>query len=232
VLFLFENGADVTYHNKDGETPVHKAILNKNPGYALEIVQFLVKCGASVNDCAMFNSTPLRLACHNGHLELAVFLLEMGADPNHDSVLRAAATSNSMEIVKLLVEKYGVDVNKANKYGKLPVESAITENGDKGFDMVEYFIKKCGISANAADNFGFHLMHFAYISNAPKIVEFLISMGASLNCPNEYGNIPHTLKYISKDMSKLVMPHVKTTEDGYFVIEKCEFCVSRAANEE
>ena len=44
-----------------------------------EMVVKLIDLGANVNSTTSTNSTPLRAACYDGHLEVAKLLLEMGA---------------------------------------------------------------------------------------------------------------------------------------------------------
>ena len=70
VELLVRNDADVTYRNKDGRSPLQMAFLNKNRANALEIVQILVRYGASVDDNDELNIASLRADCSSGNLEL------------------------------------------------------------------------------------------------------------------------------------------------------------------
>ncbi len=69
------------------------------------------------------NSTPLRAACFEGHLEVVRYLLEHGASPdisNHfnNTCLMIAAYKGHLDVVKFLLEK-GVNPNLAGTKKKI-----------------------------------------------------------------------------------------------------------------
>jgi ankyrin repeat protein len=85
---LLERGADVNLRSKGGFTPLLFAVRQGD----LEATKVLVKAGAAINDPASDPpaagrpaaaiSSVLLMALNNGHMEIANFLLENGADPN------------------------------------------------------------------------------------------------------------------------------------------------------
>jgi len=82
--FLITNGMDVNVSNQcmdafsDGGQPIHVASQQGS----IEIVEFLVNVGASINSQANYNKdTPLHLAVEFGHSDLCKVLLAKGADP-------------------------------------------------------------------------------------------------------------------------------------------------------
>ncbi|TRY68529.1 hypothetical protein TCAL_13102 [Tigriopus californicus] len=99
----------------------------------------LVSKGADVNEIGpQYNLTPLHLACLHGHLEVAQFLLDNGANPDAQdnwqcTPLHNAAGAGHEEIVKELCE-VGADLHvRCTNKGKTPVDIA----RDKGkFNVV------------------------------------------------------------------------------------------------
>jgi ankyrin repeat protein len=62
----------------NGYTPLYAAARNGH----LEIVQALLKAGASVNKANHLGETPLYIAAENGHVKIVRTLIEAGADVN------------------------------------------------------------------------------------------------------------------------------------------------------
>ena len=74
---------------------------------------------------------PLHYAAHYGHLEVARYLLEQGAERDKATIdgktsLHLAAIWGHLEIAKLLMV-YGADLNARNNDGQLPIDVALTE---------------------------------------------------------------------------------------------------------
>ena len=69
-----------------GRTPLHFAVTNRNLEQAryflflLFLLRMLLTCGASVNACDRYGSTPLSLASVSAQAEMVALLLEYGAD--------------------------------------------------------------------------------------------------------------------------------------------------------
>lgn len=57
--------------------------------------------------------------------------------------IHLAAASGHLSALKLLVEKYEVDVNLANKGGLRPLHLCLNQkNGDNGYQCLVYLLKK------------------------------------------------------------------------------------------
>lgn len=77
IKIILENGADVNYVNKDGNTMLHHAVHWSNNK---EIVQILLEHGAEVNAKNNDGLTPLHYAQYNlNHKEMIVLLRKYGA---------------------------------------------------------------------------------------------------------------------------------------------------------
>jgi ankyrin repeat protein len=133
---LIENGADVTARtrvrrlvvnrggpngtiadepfvgdvDKGGSTPLLFAARSGD----LESAKLLVAAGATVDDRAPDGYSPMQLASHSGHGELALWLLDHGADPNAADVgfttLHTAVLTGDLPLVKALLS-HGANPN-------------------------------------------------------------------------------------------------------------------------
>lgn len=70
--------------------------------------------GLFENNKYIFQYTPLRRACENGHLEVVKFLIDKGAKINNGYDLIVAVENNHMKIVELLIEE-GFSINNTNR---------------------------------------------------------------------------------------------------------------------
>lgn len=102
----------------------------------VEVVRFLLESGAEVNTPSHngLKVTPLNSAAAGRHYEIAMLLLEKGANPNirqeGDFVpLHSAAMNGQIEMVKLLLQ-YGADKDAKSADGKTAHDYAL-ENGHK-----------------------------------------------------------------------------------------------------
>lgn len=101
-----------------------------------EVVRFLLESGADVDTPSRngLKVTPLNSAAAGRHYEIAMLLLERGANPNMrqsgDFVpLHAAAQNGQIEMVKILLQ-YGADKDLKNADGKTARDLAL-ENSHK-----------------------------------------------------------------------------------------------------
>ena len=78
VRALLDGGADVHARSKGGFTPMLFAARAGD----VAVAELLRGAGANVADTAADGASALLVACVRGHLDLARFLLEHGADPN------------------------------------------------------------------------------------------------------------------------------------------------------
>jgi hypothetical protein len=100
AMWLVKNGAalDAT-SSMNGETPLHGALRN---GFR-EMIAEMVKHGAPVNAEAKNGHTPLSLAAKNNDTESIKLLLDAGALPNENALVRCISSRN-IENIKLLLD--------------------------------------------------------------------------------------------------------------------------------
>lgn len=103
--YLLTKGADteIPSRNSFSVYPLHSATASNST----EIVEILLKAGASPNVRQQQNITPLHSAAHNGNMKIARLLIDYGADTSSvtvdgKSALDMAAASGADEIINLL----------------------------------------------------------------------------------------------------------------------------------
>ena len=76
VAALLQQGASANSRVKsDPYPPLHYAIIKNRPDY----VELLLEHGADLNALTNTNSSPLHCACFEGHKDLSLYLIELGA---------------------------------------------------------------------------------------------------------------------------------------------------------
>lgn len=109
----------------------------------LELVRrYILEEGYSPNDCASKHWTPLIAAAYHGHHDLAVFLLEQGANPDgvdeNDgwTPLISAAYKGHGKIVQTLLD-HGADLYIRDHKGRNCFDLAAKENNDHIANMLK-----------------------------------------------------------------------------------------------
>lgn len=142
--------------------------------------------GANVNDRDVLDRSALLLACQNGHLEVAQFLLENGADDSEDNndsytPLYAAIIERHFAIAKLLIERN----SKSFKNKNLTISASI-----HGYlDMVKLLLE-AGDNVDQRDNYGYTPIIYACKQNDIDLVRFLLEKGARVNDKANDGYTP------------------------------------------
>ena len=128
--FLIENGADMSLRNKDGDTPLISVVFMDDKKRAVDLVNFFIVKGFDVSRSAdarllnesirrghhdvaavllekgvVYNESSLPDAASMGYEDIFAVLLSRGADPGGKDILRAAAASGNVGILKTLLEK-------------------------------------------------------------------------------------------------------------------------------
>jgi ankyrin repeat protein len=150
VEFLIKNGADVNVeYNKTAL--LHQAYLNSY----LDIFKLLIKY-ANVN-CRSVTNSLLGSACYNNRIEFVKLLLDNSADPNFADIddgykdsplINACYSTNTIEIIKLLLEQPTININYRNKQGKTALDLAKGRRSHEIIELLENYKKSSGTFVN------------------------------------------------------------------------------------
>jgi len=178
-----------------------------------EIVEFFIHEQLDINQIDKDGFTPLMEAIKKQYYDIAIMLINHGADPNigadnyQKTPLHLAASKNHPELCRLIIEKGG-DVNKKSKRGRTPLN--LTEN-----ILVTNYLLDAGADVNATDDKGNTAFHYNVSSlqwndRNFDLVKLYIKKGADLSLPNSDGMTP--LEVLQSFPEK---PHLKKIID-YF----------------
>lgn len=181
---LLELGAEIDAHDDGYNTPLHLAVLYRNP----EMLTFLLDRGANIN-LQGYYGTPLHVAASIGQVGLLTLLLQKGANINAGSwpgwtPLHGATSNGHIEIAILLLQQ-GADVN-ADVQGWTPLHFA----AKKGFlELASILIQK-GTNVNAKSKYDLTPLYLASENGHLEVVKLLIQQGAKVDAQAEGGWTP------------------------------------------
>ena len=123
---------DINQSNRTGRTPLQLAVLD---GRVLNC-SLLLTHGANTEIKDLWGSDSLHIACAKKRWEIAMLLIESGADiaschVSPTSLLFTAVEFGKPEAVKILIEG-GADVGSKNLYGQSPLQVAVKESNKSG----------------------------------------------------------------------------------------------------
>jgi hypothetical protein len=175
---------------KDDSTPLIKAVgkkveTRKDYDELVEIVEALLKVPEiNVNSKTVYNVTALIQASYNGRFSIVKELLKVpgiyvnvASKVNKEkqtggiTALYAAVESNSLEIVKELLDKSDIDVNTKTAKGTTPLLRA-SLNGN--LEIVKALLNSDEIDVNAADKDGNTALFIASSKGNLEIVKALL----------------------------------------------------------
>lgn len=137
LKYLLGKGADASITTNDGYT----ALMAAAESGTVECVEALLKdkkCSVNHQNCHGKNALMQGIQ-YPKVVELLINITDLTQeDEGQWNVLHSACFSGSKEIVRMLIEKNVLDLNKPNKDGVTPIYCAIKQ---KHFDLVEYLIE-------------------------------------------------------------------------------------------
>lgn len=189
LMNVIKSGANVN-ENKDGESPLFRAIWNGNVNF----VKVLVDNGADVNRGNHINITPLhfvarvspkRVSFDDG-LEMTKILIKNGADVNKPDVSNCgpvfeAVSSKNLAIAKLLIENGAVIDARSNKAKNTPLNSAVTDKDNN--EMVK-FLLDAGAKVDYPGYKNETAIFYAIRWKNFVAIKLLVEKGADLNWSN------------------------------------------------
>ncbi|KAJ8131366.1 hypothetical protein O1611_g2263 [Lasiodiplodia mahajangana] len=186
VALLLEHKADVNSQTKNGSSPLHVAVSQRN----VKLLELLVKQDEVNLDILNGNNeTPLILACASE--ELARVLLEAGANPNTQpgsiyEPLAEAIKRGSESVVKLLV-RHGARIEPPeNLRGEWYLEPMVLALRRGRSDIVR-ILADGGANVNRVFDSGHSLVHTALNSDA---LGALLEFRPKLDVQDKYGYGP------------------------------------------
>ena len=147
---LMEYHMDKNPKNHLGQTPLYFASLNGH----LEVCELLMEMCVDKNHVDDSVRTPLHIASFYGHEEIVGLFIANVADKNlrdnmgQNTPLLSAIEGGNLNVCKLLIEGYNVNVNMSNNYGMTPLHLA----SKLGQLEICRFLCKFVLTSNAVDH--------------------------------------------------------------------------------
>ncbi|WP_417559027.1 ankyrin repeat domain-containing protein [Mesoflavibacter zeaxanthinifaciens] len=208
---LIHKGLSYKSLNKNGGNAMIFATKGSRSGYnSLEFFKYLENLGINPNITNNDGVTPLHnLAYSNKNVATINYFINKGidvnqADGNGNTILINAVASNSLEIIKLFVDKTK-NINHVNKEG----QSALTKSIRNNSKIVKFLINK-GADVSVIDKKGNHLGYYLFNTyNVKNLKEFqtkleiLQANGLDVSKPQKNENTLYHLAVDKRNMSML-----------------------------
>ncbi|MFZ5953902.1 MAG: ankyrin repeat domain-containing protein [Candidatus Dependentiae bacterium] len=196
---LLQYGANVNKKDKMENSPLVRAIWKEN----YPLVDLLIAENADINQVS-HSMSPLTVALNFRNNNLALKLLESGANADIDILNSAIATSANILLIKKIIKK-GIDVNNKDNCNRTPIEIAVTVGN---YQALEYLLSQ-GADVNIKSGVGgLNQTPLEMAINQKNIgmVDFLLEHGASITGAYEYalkGGTPEIAELIRQHEEKL-----------------------------
>jgi len=205
------DGADVAFQSCGLSPLFYAAFYGHNM-----IIDYLVNCGANINEKNLTGVTPLGKAVESGRAFATVqCLLKHSADPNiadasGNTPLIKAVKNGSVDMVKCLLANKATDVNKQN----LEKNSALHEAAYKGIKEMVDGLLAAGANVNVQNSGGKAPIHRAVAANHTGVVKTLLDNGAHINLQDSLGYTPcHYAAFFGlRECTELLVQHGASLE--------------------
>ncbi|KAJ3412639.1 hypothetical protein HDV05_000450 [Chytridiales sp. JEL 0842] len=175
---LIDCGAEVGAVDSYGDQPIHACAVG---GSMKTLVLLLENYNVPIDTPGGNSRTPLHWACEKGRKELASYLLSQGANPEarcqdgqntlYYATVGTPGVKGSLEIVKMLVEEWGVEVGTEFERGFGVVHFAAATGSN---DVLEYLITQRSVDVNTPTSDGLTPLHLAASKNQLDTAKFLL----------------------------------------------------------
>lgn len=189
ALTLLEAGADINRVSKQGQTPLHSAIVNKN----YPVIEFLIKRGASLQIEDNNKCTPLELASQTpGLLEFILQIPGIDINPKNtklNSFFQQAIFSGNIKLAKLLITN-GIDINQSFEKSE-PLLMFYLLNIPPGINpqpVIQFFIDN-GVDLTQQDSHGNSVMHLVTHKQNLAVFKYLREVKVPYDKPLNHNGI-------------------------------------------
>ncbi len=204
--YLAGKGLDYRFFSSKGFSPITAAMMYKAKGS----VEFLLEQGMEINQhFPPENNTLLIEACNSNAIEIANYLIGLGADidaddTNHFTALCWAVINRNRELTTLLTEK-NADVNHRCNNGATPFLLAVERDS---LPLIQYLVER-GADVRMADTSGMTSLHRATIGNKITVVKYLLSLGIEVDAKNNDGMtaLHYASIYGRQEIGKILVKH-------------------------
>jgi quinoprotein dehydrogenase-associated probable ABC transporter substrate-binding protein len=186
VAYLLEKKhASVSAQDRQGETPLHHAIIMASPS----MVEYLIAHGANVNERDRDGWTPIMTAAYLDSAEDVKILAKHGADPNARSAqnftpLSIASQYGKNDAAVALIEAGADPSQTVGEGGYTPLMLATANHAEP---LVHALLKK-GADVNAKNSGGVTALMIAAANGGADMVELLMHSGADAQVKNDRGD--------------------------------------------
>ncbi|KAK9746233.1 Ankyrin repeats (3 copies) [Popillia japonica] len=190
IIEACELDADILMNIPDSSD---NTLLHTAANYGRDtVLEWLLTEGVDVNVMNQHCSTPLHFAVYSNHLSSArLLLLQKEVDKEVDvnmkdqdgnTALHLATVRGNFDVVQLLLEVEGCDVNIANKQGVTPLQYSIVKQHDAITVML--LENNRTVEVNVRDNDGSTPLHFSVSADNLDLVKLLLDKGAHADISN------------------------------------------------
>ena len=209
AILLLEHGADTEIRSSPNQTALYMA---SSRGHA-DVVRALIDCGADLNvqcddwmdDVVDVTWTPLHAAIYDEHRDVALLLLEGGADTesrnsDDETALYMASSRGCADIVRQLIS-HGADLNARctdfDMYDNDVKWTPLHVASCNGIPPIVRLLLDHGADPNALDNLGRTALHLASSEGKVTVVKLLLDYGANVDVWDKDGWTPlHKAAYL------------------------------------
>jgi len=194
-----EHGVNINDRSIGGGTALMYAASRNDPG----LVGYLLEKGAEVDArekdvTGSFGKTALHYAADKGSLDIVRLLVEAGADRSikakyGETAMDFAVAGNHRDVIEYLLSVEGDGEARHSLYALL----SAAERGTSSLSLVKHLVEEKGASVNGTGDGGVTPLMKAAAAESPEVVEYLISMGASLTMKDSRGRM--AIDYVAKE---------------------------------
>ncbi|XP_046562935.1 ankyrin repeat domain-containing protein 17-like isoform X1 [Haliotis rubra] len=185
LVFLLDNGGDISEQDDNGNTLLHVACCAGNEG----IVRAFLSGNTDVNQRGHLGRTPIMMAAMSGHKRVFNLCLTQPCllstkDYHGNNFLHAACIGGNVQIVQWLLLQNLFDINSRGESGKTPIMMAAEHGWLEAFNL----LVKEGSDPDILDERGNTILHVACIGGNVAIVRHLLSQcSLGVDCRGETG---------------------------------------------